>query len=339
LFNVIFAVFSVTVIALVGYTFYSADNRVILADEVYPDMFSEARRAGLETGDRILSIGGKATPTFMNISQEVSTHPEKPLPIEIERQGKVFSSIITPVLDKQSLSGKIGVMNWVEPLIAVDTPESPADAGGLLPGDRIIAIDGQPTENAAAVQMQLVGKESVVVDLVREGRPLQVRLDFLKSGDAIGFAFAVPAHQAPRYSLVPAVGVGFAETWRLVVLSVKGIAMLFRGGDFVGNVSGPVRLTVMMGETATEGFTSSLNAGLVNTLNLMALISISLFLMNLLPIPVLDGGLVLFALIEVVGRRPIRPKVQSYVQYGGIAIIAILFAFALFSDFTYLTGR
>jgi regulator of sigma E protease len=71
----------------------------------------------------------------------------------------------------------------------------------------------------------------------------------------------------------------------------------------------------------------------------MALISISLFLMNLLPIPVLDGGLVLFAVIEVVGRRPIRPKVQSYVQYGGIALIAVLFAFALFSDFTYLAGR
>jgi regulator of sigma E protease len=194
-------------------------------------------------------------------------------------------------------------------------------------------------ENAADVQKLLAGKERAAVEVSRGGRPLQVHLDLSNSGAPPGLSFSVPAHQAPRHSLIPAIGVGFKETWRLVVLSVKGIAMLFRGGDFVGNVSGPVRLTVMMGETAREGFTSSLNAGFVNTLGLMALISISLFLMNLLPIPILDGGLVLFALIEVIGRRPIRPKVQSYVQYGGIALIAVLFAFALFSDFTYLTGR
>jgi regulator of sigma E protease len=95
----------------------------------------------------------------------------------------------------------------------------------------------------------------------------------------------------------------------------------------------------MLGDTVKSGFSENFNAGLVSTLNFMALISVSLFLMNLLPIPILDGGLILFALIEFFRRRQVKPKVLYYVQFAGIAFIALLFVVALFSDIGYLQGR
>jgi regulator of sigma E protease len=139
--------------------------------------------------------------------------------------------------------------------------------------------------------------------------------------------------------LFPAIGQGFRETYNIFALSVKSIAMLFQGIDISKTVSGPVRITVMLGDTVKNGFTENFNAGLVSTLNFMALISVSLFLMNLLPIPILDGGLILFALIEFFRRRQVKPKFLYYVQFVGIAFIALLFVVALFSDIGYLRMR
>jgi regulator of sigma E protease len=85
-----------------------------------------------------------------------------------------------------------------------------------------------------------------------------------------------------------------------------------------------------------SGFAQNISTGITGTLNLLALISVSLFLMNLLPIPILDGGLVLFALLEMLFHRPIHARVQTIVQYIGIGFIAMVFAVALFSDIGYL---
>ena len=89
------------------------------------------------------------------------------------------------------------------------------------------------------------------------------------------------------------------------------------------------------GETAEAGFKAGFSTGVVSVLNFLALISISLFIMNLLPIPILDGGLILFAFIEFIRKKQIKPKVLYYVQFIGIGLIVILFVIALFSDIKY----
>lgn len=92
----------------------------------------------------------------------------------------------------------------------------------------------------------------------------------------------------------------------------------------------------MLGDTAVSGFSSGFAVGIVVVLNFLALISLSLFIMNLLPIPILDGGLILFALIETVFKTKIKPKFMYYVQFVGIALIGILFVIALYGDLMYL---
>jgi regulator of sigma E protease len=340
--NVLFAVFAFMIIALAGYTYYSADNRIILADEIYENVRSPAREGGLHTGDRILSVNGVSTPTFMDISREVSSRPNETLSAAVDRQGKSLIYTLVTAQDAETKAGRIGVVNWIDPVIDTVEPGSPAFTAGLQAGDLITAIDGKEIGNLAELQKILAEKKAAAVTQVlleysRVGTEYDTSLSI--AGDTAGITFSVPAHQAKTYSLFPALRKGFRETWDVFVLSIKSIAMLFHGADLSKTVSGPVRITVMLGDTVKAGFSENFASGLAGTLNFMALISVSLCIMNLLPIPILDGGLILFALIEFVGRRPVKPKIMYYVQFAGIAFIVLIFAVALFSDIGYLRTR
>ena len=115
--------------------------------------------------------------------------------------------------------------------------------------------------------------------------------------------------------------------------------MLFKGIDVTKAVSGPLRITVMLGDSAKDGFSAGFKEGVVTVLQFLSVISISLFIMNLLPIPILDGGLIVFALIEAIFKKGISPKIQYYIQFVGIAILLILFAVALFGDVSFLIDK
>ena len=140
--------------------------------------------------------------------------------------------------------------------------------------------------------------------------------------------------KAPKW-LFPAIAEGFLETCKDCALTVKGVATLFKGVDLKESVSGPARIADMMGQVVKESFSDSLRSGFVNMLSFMAIISISLGIMNLLPIPVLDGGLILFAVIELVLHKKISPKVLYYIQFIGIAFIAVMFLIGLRGDVHY----
>jgi len=122
-------------------------------------------------------------------------------------------------------------------------------------------------------------------------------------------------------------------------LSIKGIATLFKGAELTESVAGPARITTMLGETAKSGFSSGFRNGVASVLQFMALISVSLFIMNLLPIPILDGFLVLTSIIEAIFGLKASPKLRAIVQYIGLFIIALLFLLAISGDFRYFLGR
>jgi regulator of sigma E protease len=343
LFNALFAVFAFTVIAIIGYTYYSADNRIILADEIYADSVSAAREQGLLTGDRITSLGGKPVETFFDISQIISTHPDEDIPATVERDGTVLHLVLRPILEKSSAMGKIGVVNWIEPVIADIPSGGEAEKAGLHTGDLIVAVNGEPVFSTAAV-FKLIGDNSLVRITFKTqsgtgGESLyETELTIPQNNNPL-FSFAVPAHKTKTYSFFPAIAHGVTETCNMLALTIKSLGLLFRGAEITQAVSGPVRITVMIGDTVKTGFQAGFNTGIVSVFNLLALISISLFLMNLLPVPVLDGGIVLFSFIEIILRKPLKPKFLYYIQFVGIAFIAFLFILAIFSDTRYLLHK
>ena len=139
--------------------------------------------------------------------------------------------------------------------------------------------------------------------------------------------------------LLPALVRGAAETKKILFQTLKSIGVLFKGVDVTNAVSGPARISSMLGESAKEGFAAGLKTGAVVLLQFMSLISVSLFIMNLLPIPILDGGLILFALIEAAAKRQIPPKIQYKVQIAGFGVIMALFLLGLGGDVKYFLSK
>jgi regulator of sigma E protease len=155
----------------------------------------------------------------------------------------------------------------------------------------------------------------------------------------IGIAYQTVRYHTPSYSPLGALAQGSRETWKTFVISLKSLALLFRGIDLTQAVSGPIRITYMVGDVAAEGFGQSIGTGLSSTANFLALISIALCIMNLLPLPVLDGGMILLFIVEVIKGHPLRPKTIYTFQTVGVVLIFGLMIFAVFGDILFLVRR
>ncbi len=295
------------------------------------------------TGDRIVAIDGKESTGFNDIVQIIGTRPGERLSLTVDRGGELLSLTVVPELNKSTGAGQIGVVSWVDPVIAEIQPDSPAEQAGLTAEDIITAIDGTPVEHTAGISAFLEGKPAEIsVTVNRQGTeltfPLTVEYDDAGS-PLLGIGFKYETREAGRYSFFPALGQGVKESVNILALTAKSIVLLFKGVDVTKAVSGVGRITVMLGEVVQNGFSAGVSIGIVSTLNFLALISISLFMMNLLPIPILDGGLILFSVIELIKRRGVSPKILYRVQFIGAGFILVIFVFALFGDIRYLFTR
>ena len=264
LFNFIFAIIALSLINLIGYTYYTYSNRIILADEVYAEQFAEtpgpAKAGGLQTGDLIIEIDGKKITDFAEIIEQISIHPAEDIIIKVDRNNEILSFTVHTQMDKSQGTGKLGV--------TADTSEK------------------------------------------------------------------LTKH-TPKYNIFTAFGKGFLDAIDMLVLTIKSIGLLFKGIDFQNAVSGPARVTEILGSTVKNGFEEGISIGFISMFYLMAVISISLFFLNLLPIPVFDGGMILISLIETISRKKVNPRIQYYIQFIGLAFIIFLFIIGTYSDILY----
>lgn len=263
-FNFIFAVVAYSLINGIGYSYYTFSNEIILIDDVYENVASSARSAGLLSGDKIIKIQNKKIENFSDIVSEISSRPQETVDILVIRnqQEMLFKTFIE--MDKASGTGKIGITANTETITKVDSP---------------------------------------------------------------------------KYSFFQSIYHGIKETFDSIYLTLKSFSFLFKGADIKNSIGGPARITDMLGTTIKESFSNSIKTGFINLLNLTAIISISLFIMNLLPVPVLDGGLIIFSIFEFITRKKIRPKIQYYVQYVGLFFLLLLFIIGTVSDISYFINR
>ena len=127
-------------------------------------------------------------------------------------------------------------------------------------------------------------------------------------------------------------GTAAAETWQTAVLTVRSIGLLFRGINLREAVTGPVGIIDVIGSVAQSGFSRGFGTGVVATFDLLAFLSVTLFLMNLLPLPALDGGQIVFALVEMVRGRAVKPRLIWRVQMIGFSFMMVLLFVLTFND-------
>jgi regulator of sigma E protease len=341
LFNVLFAALVLSIIWGVGFEVQTLDNRIVLASELRADNTYPADEAGFKTGDRIIEVNGKKTSYFHEVQENIAVNPDKLLPVTVDREGKTINLQVRPSLDRSTGAGRIGVYFWTEPVVADLVPNGNAAIAGLLPGDRITRVNGETVTNTIDVIKALESNSGLAaIDYIRGGTENKTEIVLSQSdGDGLGIIWPRVQYRTPSLSPPAAVAKGVSESWKTLVISLRSFGLLFKGIELTEAVSGPVRITYTVGDIAAEGFGRSFGAGLRSMLDFLALISIALCVMNLLPLPILDGGLIILSIVEIIRRKPIHPKALRVFQTVGVALIFGLMIFAVFGDIQYLTRR
>ncbi|GGQ01302.1 sigma E protease regulator RseP [Shewanella ulleungensis] len=230
----------------------------------------------------------------------------------------------------------------IDPTIALVSAESAAEQAGIKVGDKLSAINGHPYSDWKAFVdvVQTSANETINMTLIRDGQVINVdvtpKAQQNSDGETIGIVGISPT-QAPwpdnmrfdlEYGIVDSFIAATDKTWQLVVVSFKMIGKLFTGDVSVKNLSGPISIA--------QGAGASASYGLVYFLGFIALISVNLGIINLMPLPVLDGGHLLYYFVEVITGKPVPEKVQEIGFRFGAALLLMLMGVALFNDFARL---
>jgi len=228
----------------------------------------------------------------------------------------------------------------IETTLAEVQADSPASVAGLQAGDRIVKVDGQPLTQWQSFVMQVrdnPGKE-MVLDVNRNGEMVQLHLtpEARPGAKAEGFAGVIPrviplpdAYKTVRqYGAFDAIGEASAKTWQLMKLTVSMLGKLITGDVKLNNLSGPISIA--------QGAGLSAEYGMIYYLMFLALISVNLGIINLFPLPVLDGGHLLFLAIEKIKGGPVSERVQDFSYRIGSILLVLLMGLALFNDFSRL---
>jgi regulator of sigma E protease len=288
-----------------------------------------AERAGLRRGDRVLTVAGDEVDTWDRFFMAVATRANREIGITALRDGQPISISVRPVPQTRFDIGDIGALPNSTPIIQSVVPNDPADKAGIRTGDYILAVNGEQM----ATRSQLVEAISK-----NGGKPI----DLLVRRDGQEIHIPVTPEQRGQRGMI---GVGITEPtkmfkptpWEAVKLSVQrnyeGSGLIFRtlGGLFVGQTSlkqlqGPVAIAQLSGESAQLGW--------VALFSLMATLSLNLGILNLLPIPMLDGGHILIMGLEGIARRDFSTQVKEKMLLAGFVLILMLMVTVIYNDLT-----
>lgn len=342
--NVLTAMLALAIVSAMGATYQTSENRIVPLYVYDATDDSPAKTAGLQTGDTILKIGNTAIMNYSDIQRTVMIHPNEALLVTIERDGERFTKTITPRLNKKTGAGYLGVYPYIPTIIEQVIPEGAAERSGLMPHDIVVRVNDTPVTHLFDLLAVLdnTADEAITLTVKRNNEYLKKIVPIIYTADR-----AVDLGITWQHVTVTKLGTGFfaslkagvLETKNTFFLTLKSLSLLFQGIDLQEAVSGPLRISHMLGEVAESAVTQNIKAGITNILYFISVISISLFVMNLLPIPVFDGGLIFMAVVQIIIRRQVRPRTLYYTQFIGFILIAFIFVFALWGDIRFLLGR
>ncbi len=288
-----------------------------------------AAQAGVQPGDRIMSVNGQDVATWEQVFVQIASRGPNPLTLGLLREGKEVSVSIPGTSDTKLQVRDIGVMPDAHPYVSAVTPGEPAEQAGFKAGDVVLAVNEQPIAFARQLSEAIAKKAEtpITIAIERDGtrqdihvtpaRRGEIGMIGIRIGDAVK-TFEPGPLEAIRLSLV--------RNYEYSILIFRTLWGLVTGETSPRQLMGPVAIAQMSGESA--------QAGWLSLLALMSAISLNLGLLNLMPIPVLDGGHILIMALEGVTRRDFSMAVKEKMFLAGFVLLAMLMVTVIYNDLT-----
>ena len=330
--NILLAVFLLTVVYMVHYEYPVYLDKPAVLDGVKPG--SPAAQAGLQSGDRIVKVDGIENPTWEQLEPHVWLSPNQALTVTVQRGGQVFDKTIVP---KAVTSSEVGSAGWFpEDAVVVGRVEAglPAAKAGIKEDDRIVALNGQPVHSLETIidDLQRTKEQPVDLTVQRSGQELHFRMlpvlskteDPKEDRYRLGFSnkgeikvTTLPFDKALKLSLQR------NRQYSMMILELA--KKLVQRKISLRAVSGPIGIAQEAGYAAQQ-------KGWTPLMELTAGISLNLGIFNLLPIPILDGGVILFLLIEGLMRRDISMNIKERVYQAAFVFLVLFAVMVIYND-------
>ncbi|HSN67699.1 MAG TPA: RIP metalloprotease RseP [Thermoanaerobaculia bacterium] len=286
-----------------------------------------AAAAGLAVGDRFVSVGGEAVRTWDDVRLAISMNPGRRIPVGYERDGEARTAFLTPerVVTDYGVTGFAGITPFISTEVGKVLPGSAAETAGLRGGDVIVAANGQRIAQLVDLEKVLDANKDkgIRITVARGGSDVDLTLPAMKSAKETYPGF-VPPTEVRKLALGPALSESLRQNWRMVKYTFTVIGRLFKAQGSVKDFSGPISIARISGEM--------LRTGAQAVIFLMATISLQLGVLNLLPIPVLDGGHIFILLFEGVAGRDLSLNAKERLLRVGFFFLAALMIIVLFND-------
>lgn len=346
--NFLFAILAYAVMYTVGVPALKPVIGAISEDSI-------AERAGLTPQSTIVAVAGEDTASWSEVNARLLDHLFDEVPVEIvvsdaeQRRSshRLELAGFAAGLERGDMLRQLGIQPFFPPLpptIGALSADGAAARAGLAAGDTIIAVDGEPVADWSS-WVAVVARhpeQAMSVELLRGDQRLRLQLvpeRVERDGEVRGFIGAevkVPAdfmadlRSTTRLPLPHALWQGVQETWNISLLTLKFLFNMIIGQASLDNLSSPISIAQYAGVSASVGWLAFVG--------FLAVVSVSLGILNLLPVPILDGGHLLFYAVEFVTGKPPSPQVQAAGQQIGIVLIIMLMSIALYNDLAHIFG-
>jgi regulator of sigma E protease len=297
---------------------------------------SPAERADIRPGDLVVSVNERAVKTWEDFFIAVGSKPDREISIEFLRDGRSQTRRLTPATELAGQSrieyGEIGVLPDVHPRLVQVYPGDAGERGGLKAGDVIVAVDGRPITFASHFRDAIAThpEQTMTVSVLRDGATVDLAVTPGKKGQ-IGYLGVMPADESKSINptAIQALGMSLQHNIKTAGLIFQTVGGLITRETSPKQLMGPIAIAQLSGESAQIGF--------VALLSLMAMISLNLGLINLLPIPILDGGHILIMALEGIARRDFSMKVKEKMLLAGFVLLMMLMVTVIYNDLTRIT--
>lgn len=331
-FNIVTAIVIPAAAIMIGFQDDVYNAQKVVIGEVKPGSTAEA--AGLQKGDRIVAYRNRQNPTWQDFQDDVSVRFDEEIPLTVERNGQLLQLKVKPRAEKFG-NDTIGRVDLDPPITHINVNNvssgTPAERAGLKAGDKIIAINGTSVFAWSHFRRTVQEGKEVTLAIERGGQPLEVKLTPEKQGDQymIGISRSFDTVLVKANSLSEALSYGLAYNVRIVQMTGVVIKQMVNGSRSARNaIGGPLRIAKETATTYEMGGWSSI-------IRWMGILSLNLGVFNLLPIPVLDGGMILLIIVEwilgLVGMT-LTMNMRERFQQVGFVIVMLLMGFVIVND-------